>query len=69
MGSPIKNGQGLIREGSGVGFRVRLSGLVSRVCMAGLVSRVGFDGLSMFKLWPCPFFIGDPGSVSPSIRE
>ena len=31
-GSPIKNGQGhVVQEGSGVGFRVRLSGLVSRV--------------------------------------
>ena len=28
--------------------------------MAGLVSRVGFEGSSMFELWPCPFFIGDP---------
>ena len=28
--------------------------------MAGLVSRVGFEGLCMFELWPCPFFIGDP---------
>ena len=28
--------------------------------MAGLVSRVSFEGLSVFELWPCPFFIGDP---------
>ena len=28
--------------------------------MAGLVSRVSFEGLSMFELWPCPFFIRDP---------
>ena len=30
--------------------------------MAGLVSRVSFEGLSLFELWPCPFFIGYPAN-------
>ena len=62
IGSPIKNGQGHVREGSGVGFRVRLC---VRVSLQGLYGRVGFEGLSMFELWSCPFFIGDPDYPSP----
>ena len=40
-GPPIKNGQGRVREGSGVGFRVRL---FVRVSLQGLYGRVSFKG-------------------------
>ena len=60
-GPPVKNGQGHVREGSGVGFRVRL---FVRFSLQGLYGRVSFEGLSVSELWPCPcpcpFFIGDP---------
>ena len=45
--------------------RVSLQGLYGRVSFKGpgLVSRVSFEGLSVFELWPCQFFIGDPFGV------
>ena len=51
-GPPIKNGQGHVREGSGVGFWVRLFVMVSLQGLFGrvrLVSRVSFKGLSVFE--------------------
>ena len=43
--------KGHVCEGLGVGFRVRS------------FVRVSLKGLSMFELWPCPFFIGDPVNI------
>ena len=40
-GPPIKNGQGHVRVGSGVRFRVRL---FDRVSLQGLYGRVSFKG-------------------------
>ena len=58
----LKNGQGHVHEGSGVGVQVRL---FIRVSLQGLYGRVSLQGwfwddLSKFELWPCSFFIGDP---------
>ena len=33
--------------------------LLLRVQSWYIVSRVSFEGLCVFELWPCPFFIGD----------